>query len=283
MSAVNQYFVDKNSNVKITYYYGFLKSSFPVLVLIALVFDNANGQIFPQYPHLSLWITFISVGLGYFYSAILAIKAGRLVQYIAGDDIFTLCPNCGYSNVHIEEICKNCGYQKGMHVNTSVETKNELSDQKNEIDKNINSGLYKKASAGIVKGLSLSEDETVLLIVTRPSMKLRTILRNGEQFIVNKFGNKCVLNGVVLSNKRICFFAKLSDGWQNKYCYTYSEIKALKTENKMFYSPFLDEVDKMTIETTDATYILRGTNPKKLYDAIAEYVRKYSLAVKNVK
>jgi hypothetical protein len=65
-------------------------------------------------------------------------------------------------------------------------------------------------------------------------------------------------------------------GWRDIYCHSYDEIKGLKTENKLLYSPFLDEVDKMTIETTDATYILRGINPKKLYTAISEYVNKYN-------
>ncbi len=206
-------------------------------------------------------------------------QAGHFVQRITDNAIFTVCPRCGYANVTLVKICQNCDYRQGSSITPQTISKELSDDEKREIDQNRMNGIHKAIPLPVIKNLPLLENEIVLIAVKKPSMRLFSITRNGDHVVFNKFNGRCILNWVILTNRRVCFYAEMFGGWRLAFYHSYDDIKRVRTENKIIYSQLLDEVDRMTIETTDGTYQLRGLNPKKLYDAINANAGKYRSVV----
>ena len=277
LSAVNQYYMDRGSNAKITEYWPIINSGLIGLVLISVFMDISKGQIYPKYTDLPIWVTVISVGLGYGFTLLLHVKIGSLFQKISGNAVFTVCPSCGYASIKVVEKCGNCGYEKGMPLAEHKEEKKEIHEElKQKIEKYNHTGLHGKL---FVKGLKLQHDERIMIAAKAPSIKLGTILKNGERSILNKYNEFCVLNRIVVTNKRICFISEINGGWKEIICCKLGEVVSASTENKWLYSPLLDEVSKMTIKTITDTYLLSGTNPRKLFDAIFTIIKKQNLTV----
>lgn len=276
LSAANQYNITKDSESRAPEQETLQNILLNGLALIALMIDFKKGQIFPKYIDLSVWITGISVILGYGIALALQVKVGKLIEGFGKNKIFTVCPKCGFPSISVVEECKNCGFHVGIDLLDIEAIKEVAPVLKEEIEKNKKNHIYKKIPGSVIKGLALLPEEAILFSVKKPSMRLHTILRNGDRITINKYGRMCILNWVIGTNKRLCFLAEMYGGWNDVYCHTYDEVKGLKTENKILYAAGMDEVDKMTIETANNTYILRGPNPRKLYDAIASYVRRFS-------
>lgn len=252
----------------IKYHKFILTREFIVIVFIPLVILLITFS-------LPWWITITSAVAIFGLLLMLAVKAGTFIQRITNDAIFTVCPRCGYANIKIVEMCQNCDYQHGSAINPSIIIKDISEEAKREVAQNIRKGIYKKIPLPVTKNLSLHDNEYVLISVKKPSMRLNTITSNGDRVVMNKFDERCILNWLILTNKRVYFYSEMFGGWRLGFCHSYDEIRRISTENKLVYSSFLDEVDKMTIETANTTYQLRGTNPKKLYDAIKANITKY--------
>ncbi len=226
--------------------------------------------------NLPKWI--IITGTVFLYVLLLkfTVQVGLFVQRKTDNAIFTVCPRCGYANIKLVEICQNCDYQRGSVVNIQTDTKELLNEEKRDVDQYVKNGLQKTIPLPIIINLSLLDDEVVLISVKKPSWSLNTITRNGNRLVINKFDGRCILNWLIVTNKRVCFYAEMFGGWRLGYSHPYNDIIKVSTENKIMHSFFLDNVDKMTIKTTDAIYQLRGANPKKLFDEVNANLRKYS-------
>lgn len=211
----------------------------------------------------------------YFLVPMALVKMGQIMQRMTDNAVFSVCPRCGYASGTCVDICRNCDYRQGSPIRPQEIPKVRPDGEYREIEQNIKHGIHKPIPQPIMKSLPQLEDEIVLVSVKMPSMRLFSITRNGDRLIFNKFNARCILNWFILTNKRLCFHAEMFGGWRIGFCHSYDEIKRVRTHNKALYSPLMDEVDRMTIETSDGYYQLRGLNPKKLYDAIRANLRKY--------
>lgn len=252
----------------IKYHKFILSKEFVVIVFIPLF-------ILLKSFNLPWWLTITGAVTIFSLLLMLTVRAGHLLQRATNNAIFTVCPRCGFANIKIVEICQNCDWQQGAIIGQPSNSKDLYDADNLEVNQNIKKGIYKKIPLPVTKNLSLAENEVVLISVKNGSMRLHTILRNGDSVITNKFDGHCILNWFIATNKRLCFYSEMFGGWRLGYCHSYNDIMKVSTENKIIYSAFLDEVDKMTIETTDATYQLRGLNPKKLYDSIKVNIEKF--------
>ncbi len=114
LSAVNQYYLEQETNTKFPSYYERIRQGFIPAILIALYFDGYYGQMFPVFPDLPLWSTILSLVAGYAVSRLLYSKAGRLVRWSSGDKVFVVCPSCSFDNKKAVETCNHCGFTKDM-------------------------------------------------------------------------------------------------------------------------------------------------------------------------
>ena len=217
LSAVNQYYTDKESDAKIIKYLPIINSGLIGLVLISVVMDFSKGQIYPKHPNLPIWLTVISVGLGYGFALLLHVKIGSLFQKISGNAVFTVCPTCGYANIKVVEKCGNCGHEKGMplvwHEKERKEIPEELQQESNQYKK---MGLYRKVPQEVIISLKLVEDEYILIAMKSPF-----------KFIGGRKDNATLPAGwLIMTNRRIICYSGFK-GWVRKEEILYSEIEEI--------------------------------------------------------
>jgi hypothetical protein len=221
-------------------------------------------------------VTLVSVGFGYGLAILFYTNTGRLLQKFSNSRIFTVCPRCGYPSIMPTETCFNCSYEAKKSFFDGTDEKNEAMSVPPESDMRTKaSGMYRNVPVAVAKGIRWQEGEAILAAVKKPSMKLHSIVKDKEHFTVNRHGNRCVLNWVLLTNKRICFLSEMFGGWRDIYCYPYDDVTNIKITNKHMYTPLLDEADKLTIQLREAEFTLQGMNPKTLFDTITNHVAKY--------
>jgi len=93
--------------------------------------------------------------------------------------------------------------------------------------KNFKKGIYRTIPLAVSQNLSLIENEIILISVNKPSMRLHTITRDGDRILVNKFDGRCILNWLIITNKRVCFYAEMFGGWRLGFCHSYMIYKEL--------------------------------------------------------
>jgi hypothetical protein len=277
LSAINQYHKEKATDTKFNAYWQIINAILIGVVFFSVLIDVSKGQIYPKYPELPILVSLVCAGIGYGFILLLHVKIGSLFQRMSGGVIFTVCPNCGYANIKVVETCINCSYKKNMPLVNYKEKEEIPEDLKDKIKQYNSAGLYKKPPESLIKGLNLEHDESILISIKAPSLKLGTIIKNGSRSVVNTYGEICPLNRVILTTKRICFLTEISGGWKEISCHPLNGITRIRTENKRFYSPLMDEVDKMILDIGSDEYILSGFNPQKLFNAISNRDRKRNL------
>lgn len=284
LAGWNQYLIAKGSKTQFTEYYcGIIK---PVLMLAAiflLLMDLSKGQIFPIYPAFPMWASVGIVVAAYGIIMVTNTALGRLFQRITENDIFTVCPCCGYANTQMPvAVCKNCQYRKGLPVAEYKENLQMPIELQDEINQYKKAGLYKKLPESVIKGLGLACDE-ILLIALNSYSKL--IYKNGDGTILNKYGETCMLNKMVLTNKRICFLFERAGGWQHVECLVYNDIKNVFIETippiippitDALFSNLVRNVYNLIIKTETAAYILKGGyhSKKDKFEDILSCIRK---------
>jgi len=188
---------------------------------------------------------------------------------------FIVCPKCGYGNIKLVSSCGNCQFIKKnkrlRSENSEQDAPNSLKEAKISYDNLLKNNPPPES---LIRGLNLLPDEYVLLFISCSFLHVSTIRKNDNRFEKDQDGYKCTINRLALSNKRIFFISKsLMGGWRKIENYEYSQIKTHFTEKQKFYSPILDEIGKMVIQTTDNNeFTLTGLYPSKQFKALANCI-----------
>lgn len=256
ISTANQYLITRGSKINLRW--GQFKFGLMLLLIISMMEDFAKGRIYPRYLTIPLWETVIFAGVGYFIAFLLHLKLGHLAQQISGNDIFTVCPNCGFANVQVVEQCKNCGYKNGMPIQELARESEIPEELKQEIEAYRKVGLLKKIPKEVLRGLKLSEDEHVLMAMKSPNLfYFNSMDKNEKRMSPGWF---------IMTNKRIICYYGVAAGWVGLDFIPYSEIKEVNiVKRPVAYTM----KDKLKIDTLgDSFLFLFGKSKEKLFKRI---------------
>ena len=220
LSAVNQYYENKDSNSKTSEYWPLINSCLLGLVFISVLMDISKGQIYPKVPDLPIWITAISIGIGYGFSFLFLTRGGSLIQKMCGEEVFTVCPNCGFANVKVVDKCDNCGYEKGdpfPGIAESQEIPEELQKERDEFKKK---GLLRDVPKQILMSVRPARNEYLLIALKSPRYM------GGE-----KDGSMLPAGWLIFTNHRIICLVGLK-GWLIKEEIVYDEIRKMNVITK---------------------------------------------------
>jgi hypothetical protein len=197
----------------------------------------------------------------------------KLLVFLTGNQIFQVCPRCGYTNKTISDHCSYC-CNKGSSV---IDVK-EPTILLEEISEYKNAGACNEIPLSILNGLRLSSDEVALIF-----FRCNPISKNGIKRIYDTNGLPCLLNRLCLTNKRIYFIASLFGGWRAIDSYQFESITQYSTGTRTSADPFkpigeafqCDIIESLTIKTIDGNeYRLKGYRPEKLYLSVVNCLNK---------
>jgi len=281
LSAVNQYYLRKRSK-KVYEHWSMINGGLIIIFIISILLDLSKGQVSPKYPDLSALTTIISVCIGYSFVFIFLRIGGSLVQKLSGEEIFTVCPSCGFANVKVVDECRNCGYKKGLpliELSKKKELQKEVIQEINEYKK---IGLYGDLPREVLTTLRSAQDEYVLIALKSPFK----YLGGSKDEITLPSG------WFILTNNRIICYSGFK-GWVKKEEILYSEIKEMDITSKQAFTvtrkslliKTLDHSFQFSIGFTKADKILKGfwssnvSNDKTiryLLNCIEKHKPKYS-------
>ena len=181
------------------------------------------------------------------------------------------CSRCGFSFGASYIKCPECNASSLIKDNTHPDITIHIRDEFQ-----FDNQKTKKINQGLTIGLSLADNEEILLVAKCLTLPLTVIKKNGQQSVFNNQRNLCVFNRLILTNQGIHFASLTATGWTLLEKISYTSITKTFKKPKTIYSPFLNTYHQLTIDTLTASYSLVGFSPDKLFQII-------SFAIKNFK
>jgi hypothetical protein len=183
---------------------------------------------------------------------------------------FGLCLKCGYIGVKSVRTCANCNkVLEKLPDETNYAKFHEKARKQSGIPlKPINNFL--------IKGMSLEEDEFIILSEKYFSTDLIRIKKNGNLSTLSVEGERTAINRIILSTQKIYFVSAFLWGWKAIEKYKYDDIIGYRKLPCSYSSVFLNKNDKLSITTSNDTfYLLEGFNPEKFHDLIIDCINQF--------
>lgn len=188
------------------------------ILLISLFFDYKYGKIFKNFsysdPTIAIFIVFI-------IDIMTNNKIKHFVENITDKEIFSVCPNCNFETVELNEKCDKCNYSKFTTGEQFIENK-----------------VNYRITSNNINNYKLKDDEKVIKNIDTSSTK--SVHKNNIQLHYTRF---------ILTNKRIILIKTKflnCGGWTDAECFEIEIIKEIIFSKKFYINKKIPIMDIVT-------------------------------------